>query len=148
MKDPSVSFWKRKSAQDLSRPEWESLCDSCGKCCVHQLEDEDTGEVFFTNVACRYLDQHTCRCSDYQRRAKRVSGCFVLTPDNLAENARWMPATCAYRLLAEDKELPAWHPLISGCDESVSRSGQRVCGRVISEDETDDDLRHHLVEWC
>ena len=147
MEGSSRAFWKLKSVHDLSRWEWESLCDNCGKCCVHRLEDEDTGAVFFTNVVCRYLDQQTCRCAEYERRADLVSDCLVLTPDNLADNAAWMPETCAYRLLAERKELPQWHPLVSGRDESVWQAGQRVCGRVISEAEVDDDLAHHLVEW-
>ncbi len=147
MEDSSVPFWKRTSARDLTRQEWESLCDHCGKCCVHRLEDESTGVVHFTNVACRYLDQSTCRCSEYERRADLEAGCFVLSPENLAQNAPWMPTTCAYRLLVEGKELPGWHPLVSGSDATVCRSGQRVCGRVISELETDDALQHHLAEW-
>ena len=147
MQEPSAPFWKRKRPVDLSRQEWESLCDRCGKCCVHRLEDEDTGEVFFTNVVCRFLDQPSCRCSEYDRRTDLVAGCFVLTPESLAENAHWMPETCAYRLLAEGRELPDWHPLVSGSDESVWRSGQRVCGRVVSEAEVDDDLTYHLMEW-
>ena len=140
-------FWMSKSARDLSRLEWECLCDHCGKCCVHRMADEDTGETYFTNVACRYLNQDTCRCSEYERRADLVSQCVVLTPENLAENTPWLPVSCAYRRLAEGKQLPAWHPLVSGLDESVWTSGQCVCGRVISELEVDDDLAHHVVEW-
>ncbi len=147
MEVSSRPFWKRKPACDLSRGEWESLCDNCGKCCLHRLENEDTGEVFFTNVVCRYLDQETCRCAEYERRAALVSGCLVLTSENLAENAAQMPISCAYRLLTEGKGLPQWHPLVSGRDETVDQAGQRVCGRVVSEAEVDDDLAHHLVDW-
>ncbi len=144
---PSVPFWSRKAVGEFTPEEWESLCDHCGKCCVHRLEDRDTGELFFTNVACRYLDQDTCRCSEYERRAELVGHCVALAPNNLAETARWLSASCAYRRLAEGKGLPAWHPLISGREETVRQSGQSVCGRVVSEDEIADELQHHLVEW-
>ena len=147
MHTSAVPFWSRKAVEEFTREEWESLCDHCGKCCVRRLEDEDTGELYFTNVACRHLDRDTCQCSEYEHRAALVTDCVPLAPDNLADTARWLSVTCAYRLLAEGKDLPAWHPLVSGCDETVRQSGQSVCGRVVSEDEIADELQHHLVEW-
>ena len=147
MTEPANRFWEGRSLHELSRQEWECLCDHCGKCCVHRLQDEDTGELFFTNVACRLLEQSACRCTEYARRAALVAECVVLTSQNLTENARWLPATCAYRLLAEGRQLPRWHPLVSGSDGTVWASGQSVCGRVISEIEADADLRRHLVPW-
>ena len=147
MDAPSIPFWSRKAVYEFTREEWESVCDHCGKCCVHRLEDQDTGELFVTNVSCRYLDRDACRCSEYERRAELVDCCVPLAPNNLMEIARWLSTTCAYRLLAEGKDLPAWHPLVSGRDETVRQFGHSVCGRVVSEDEIADELQHHLVEW-
>jgi uncharacterized cysteine cluster protein YcgN (CxxCxxCC family) len=127
--------------------EWESLCDGCGKCCLLKLEDEDTGEIEHTDVACRLLDLGTCRCRDYPRRKSLVPDCVILTPRNVQE-LRWMPSTCAYRLLAEGKDLPDWHPLVSGEEASVHRAGVSVLNRVVSESEVDDaDLEDHIVTW-
>jgi uncharacterized cysteine cluster protein YcgN (CxxCxxCC family) len=128
----------------MSRAEWESLCDGCGKCCVHKLEDEETGELHPTNVACRLLDRRTGRCSDYRRRRVYVPECVRLTPAKLDE-LDWLPSTCAYRLLANGEPLPEWHPLITGDPESVHRAGQSVRGWTVSEDDAGD-LEHHLVE--
>jgi len=139
-------FWQRKPLRELTEEEWESLCDGCGMCCLHKLQDEDTGEVFYTNVACRLLDLQTCRCRDYARRAIVVPDCLVLSPETLGPQLCSLPSTCAYRLLAEDMDLPDWHPLKSGCDETVMTSGHRVCGRVIPEVEAQA-LEHHLVDW-
>ena len=128
-------FWKRKSLAEMTNPEWESLCDGCALCCLHKLEDEDTGDVYFTDIACRLLDVDTCRCSDYAARAKKVASCMVLSADK-PDAFRWLPATCAYRLLAEEQELPDWHPLLTGDANSVHEAGISAQGKVTSENET------------
>jgi len=130
-------FWKEKKLSDLSKTEWESLCDGCGLCCMHKVEEETTGEVFYTNLACRLLDLHSCRCTDYANRAKRVSDCMVLTPDH-AEAFDWLPASCAYRVVAHGGDLPEWHPLVTGDPASVVDAGISVRGRVVSENDTDE----------
>ncbi len=138
-------FWKRKSLSEMTPGEWESLCDGCAKCCLHKLEDADTGAVSYTDVACRLLDTESCRCTDYARRRSLVSDCVVLTPGNV-ERLRWMPSTCAYRRLAEGKDLAPWHPLVSGDPESVHEAGVSVRGRVVGEKRAGD-LEEHIVLW-
>ena len=129
----------------MSRAEWESLCDGCAKCCLHKLEDEDTGEIVQTNVACRLLDMEECRCTKYTERRRLVPDCVVLNPSNVG-NLSWMPQTCAYRLLAEGKDLFDWHPLVSKDPDSVHRAGISVRGRAVSERDAGE-LTHHLVDW-
>jgi uncharacterized cysteine cluster protein YcgN (CxxCxxCC family) len=128
----------------MTRAEWESLCDGCGKCCLHKIED-DRKRVFYTNVACRLLDIGSCRCMNYANRRKFVPDCVALTSANLHE-LTWLPSTCAYRLLAEDRELPWWHPLVSGDPDTVHRAGISCRGRVIPESRADV-LDHHIVTW-
>ncbi|HDK38626.1 MAG TPA: YcgN family cysteine cluster protein [Thiolapillus brandeum] len=140
-----AEYWKHKSLAEMDAGEWEALCDGCAKCCLHRLEDEDTREIYFTNVHCRLLDTETSRCSDYTNRSTRVSDCITITLKEL-EDPYWLPSTCAYRLLAEGKPLPNWHPLVSGDSGTVFRSGNGIEGRTICEDDADR-LDHHLIDW-
>lgn len=136
-------FWE-KPIESLTRAQWEALCDGCGQCCLHKLEDEDTGVVHPTNVACRLLDLGTGRCSDYRHRRAFVPDCLRLTP-RLARTVEWLPETCAYRLRAEDRPLPDWHYLLSGDRDAVRRAGASVVGRAISETIAGP-LEEHIVE--
>jgi uncharacterized cysteine cluster protein YcgN (CxxCxxCC family) len=143
----ALPFWKYKLLAEMTPEEWESLCDGCAKCCLHKFEDIDTGEIFYTNVACLLLDTFQCRCTDYPHRNERVPTCLLLTPQRAAE-LKWMPGTCAYRLLAEGKDLPVWHPLLSGESRSVHATGNSVRGKVLSELEINmNDLEEYVVDW-
>ena len=137
-------FWEKKSLDQMTREEWESLCDGCAKCCLHKLEDIETGELAFTNVTCRLLDINACSCSNYKRRSEIVPDCVVLEPNNVTQ-LYWMPSTCAYRLLAEGKSLPSWHPLITGDPRSVHRAGISVRGRCVNERHAGP-LEHHVLD--
>lgn len=140
-------FWERHPLTKLTPPEWEALCDGCGRCCLHKLEDPDTQEIAFTCVSCRLLDDETCGCGQYDIRKQLVPDCVVLTPRNIAEIAYWMPNTCAYRLLHEGKRLYAWHPLVSGDPNSVHKAGISVRGRTIPEFEVaEEDYEDYIVE--
>lgn len=140
-------FWRHKHLSEMTQAEWESLCDGCGKCCLLKLQDEDSDGVDYTDVACRLLDSETCRCKDYPNRRIRVHDCVILTADNLAE-LDWMPTTCAYRLLRDGRDLPDWHPLVTGDPQSVHRAGISVRGRTVPETEVRDrDLEDHIVDW-
>lgn len=138
-------YWETVSLADMTPAQWEALCDGCGKCCLYKLQDIDTDEIVFTNVACRLLDCTTCRCSDYANRFSVVDDCIELAPTNLDE-LQWLPSTCAYRLLDEGKGLPEWHPLLTGDPGSVHKAGISVRGRVITEDDADADLENHVLE--
>jgi hypothetical protein len=140
-------FWRAKTLAELNEAEWESVCDGCGRCCLNKLEDADTGEIFFTDVACRLFDAGTCRCGDYPNRHTKVADCIPLTPENAGE-LTWLPPTCGYRLLAEGHDLYWWHPLVSGDPQSVHAAGISVRDRVFSEiDVPDTELEDHIVEW-
>lgn len=122
-------FWKVKRLEDMDRGEWESLCDGCGKCCLTKLEDADTGEIHWTSIACRLFDAGACRCTDYAHRLEQVPDCVGLTPENV-RTLTWLPSTCAYKLIAEGRDLHEWHPLISGRAETVHEAGMSMRGRV------------------
>jgi uncharacterized cysteine cluster protein YcgN (CxxCxxCC family) len=153
MKDPinrkglSKRFWEHKPLARMTQPEWEALCDGCGKCCLNKLEDEDTGEVALTCVACRLFDDTTCRCAQYDIRHQFVPECIVLKPENLDQHMYWMPQTCAYRLLWEGKPLFNWHPLISGSAETVHTAGVSMQHSTVSEFETpEEEWEDHIIE--
>jgi uncharacterized cysteine cluster protein YcgN (CxxCxxCC family) len=140
-------FWKRLSLEEMDAQQWESLCDGCARCCLIKLEDEDTGEIAYTRVVCDLLDTERCRCRSYPDRHRRVPDCVRLGPREAAA-FRWMPSTCAYRLLAEGEDLPDWHPLVSGDPDSVHRAGISVRGRVLPESAVHPDgLDEHIVRW-
>ena len=141
-----LPFWKTKRLTELSRDEWESLCDGCGKCCLIKLEYEDSGEVVPTSLACRLLDPATARCRDYPGRKKHVPDCILLSAADVG-SLGWLPSTCAYRLVSEGKDLYWWHPLVSGDPESVHAAGVSVRDRVLSEDDAQGDLQRYVVDW-
>ncbi|MGA1180010.1 MAG: YcgN family cysteine cluster protein [Marivivens sp.] len=140
-------FWETVPMDRMNRTEWEALCDGCGKCCLNKLEDEETGEVTLTRLACRLLDDESCLCSQYPIRHQFVPECIVLTPKTLRDNLYWLPQTCAYRLVVEGRPLYPWHPLISGKPETVHAAGVSVRGLTIPEFEVgEDDWEDHIIE--
>lgn len=138
-------FWRRKILDEMSIDEWESLCDGCGRCCLHKLEDEDTGHVDYTNIACRLLDLGTCRCTDYPMRHALVSDCLELTPEAVRATP-WLPPSCAYRMVNEGRDLAWWHPLVSGDPDTVHQAGISVRGRVVTAQRAGDE-EDHIVAW-
>ena len=145
---PEPPFWRVKSLEAMTTEEWESLCDGCARCCLVKLEDEDTGEIHFTDIGCKLLDAKTCRCANYERRTALVPDCVRLTPQ-AARALSWLPTSCAYRRLANGLDLPSWHPLVSGSPESVHEAGVSVRGKV-SASESDVPTRRwveRIVKW-
>lgn len=138
-------FWKTKSLAELSKQEWESLCDSCGKCCLHKLEDEASGEVFYTSVVCDLINLDNCRCTRYADRCNLVPNCL-----NLRQHAftkfNWLPATCAYKLLAEGEELPSWHPLVTGNNTAMHNAGVSIRSYAMKES-TVEHIEQHIIKW-
>lgn len=140
-------FWERFSLEELDQAEWEALCDGCGRCCLLKLEDEDSGEMYFTRMACRYLDHDSCRCTVYSSRTRRVPDCVDVTPE-IARRFSWLPDSCAYRRLARGQALPAWHPLLTGDPASVHRAGISVRGRVVAETGVEEeDYEDQIIHW-
>lgn len=139
-------FWQTVKLADMTAAQWEAVCDGCAKCCLVKLQDEDNGEIVFTDIVCNLLDQQSCRCAHYEERTKLVPDCVKLTKDNL-DKIDFMPPSCAYRLLHEGKDLPQWHPLVSGRADSVVEAGMSVKGRVIAEMAFDGDSEDRVVDW-
>ena len=140
-------WWHDKSLAELNETEWEALCDGCAKCCLHKLEDEDSGEVLYTKVHCRYLDEQTCRCTDYAHRSVLVPHCIQLRVEDV-HALDWLPSTCAYRLRANGQRLPQWHPLVSGEANTVYEAGVSIRGRAISDEYVHPDgFDEHVVQW-
>ncbi len=140
-------FWRVKSLEEMTGAEWESLCDGCARCCLNKLEDEDTGEIAWTDIACVLLDGDSCRCKDYRHRARAVPDCIPLDPDTV-RTLSWLPPTCGYRLVAEGRDLYWWHPLVSGDPDTVHAAGISVRGRTVPEEEWDiEDWEERIVAW-
>jgi uncharacterized cysteine cluster protein YcgN (CxxCxxCC family) len=141
-------FWRSKTLDAMTREEWESLCDGCGRCCLVKLEDEDTGRIHATDIGCRLFDAGTCRCKDYPNRSSVVPDCVTLTPKDVRE-LPWLPPTCAYRLVGEGRDLTWWHPLVSGDPQTVIDAGVSVQGRVFAseDDVAEEDLPERIVNW-
>lgn len=139
------AFWETTALEEMTPAQWESLCDGCGRCCLEKLEDEDSREIYYTNVACRLLNLSNGRCKDYANRSRRVPTCITLSLKDL-KDPYWLPSTCAYRLLAEGQPLPAWHPLVSGDPDSLRLASRSILGRIISETQAGD-LSQHLIDW-
>jgi len=142
---PALPFWENTSLTAMTPTQWEALCDRCGKCCLEKLQEVVSGQIFYTNVGCQLLDPETGTCLNYAHRSRLVHDCIELSPASVA-NPRWLPATCAYRLLVEGRPLPSWHPLLTGDPDSVRRAGHSVAGRVLPPAKAGL-LTHHLIDW-
>lgn len=140
-------FWKTTSLEKMSPVEWESICDGCGKCCLQKLQDDDTEEVFYTNLSCHQLNAASCQCKVYETRKTEVPSCITLTPDQIDE-FQWLPDTCSYRVLHETKALPNWHPLVVGSNKEMLRQGLTVRHYAVNEQAVDEDeWETHIIKW-
>ncbi len=147
-KAADIPFWQSKSLSEMNKKEWESLCDGCAKCCLHKLEDQDSGEVAYTRVVCRYLQQQQCRCTVYTQRKQFVPTCVHLSPSDVPQ-LPWMPSTCAYRLLHEGKDLPPWHPLVTGDRKAMESGDHSITGKVISAEFVHPEgMEEHIIRWA
>lgn len=141
------NYWTRFQLQDFTSAEWENLCDGCGLCCLYKFESQGGDKIEFTNVACRLLDCGTCQCNHYEARKKIVNDCVKIDLQLLNERAYWLPSTCAYRLLFENKPLFDWHHLISGDRNTVHEKGVSVRGWIIPETEVQEhEIQNHIIE--
>ncbi len=145
--DAKLPFWRTKTLEEMTDAEWESLCDGCARCCLNKLEDEDTGRVVYTDIGCSLLDGESCRCHDYAHRSEKVPECVRLTPHEV-RTLTWLPSTCAYRLVAEGRDLYDWHPLVSGDPESVHNAGVSVRGKTVREQDWPvEEWQDRIVTW-
>ncbi len=144
-KNQAMNFWESKKLSEMTTEEWESVCDGCGKCCLNKLEDEESGKIFFTSVVCDLINLDNCRCTRYSERTTLVPECLDLKQHDFADY-NWLPVTCAYRLLIDGKELPDWHPLVSGDQETVKDAGVSISSFAMKESDIDD-LEDHIIEW-
>lgn len=143
--DQKEPFWETKTLNEMSQEEWESLCDGCGLCCLNKLQDEDTEEIVYTRVVCRYSNPETGQCSDYANRSVNVPTCVQLTKERVAE-FDWLPDSCAYRLIYRGQPLPEWHPLVSGKADSMKQAGYGITAIPVVIDNGDLDYEEYLIE--
>ncbi|MFW5714445.1 MAG: YcgN family cysteine cluster protein [Brevefilum sp.] len=143
----SLHFWEEKSLDEMTREEWEVLCDGCGKCCLHKIDEIESGKILYTRVACQFLDINTCRCRNYARRSELISDCVDLTPE-LVRKLSWLPESCAYRRISEGRGLAWWHPLISGSSDTVRSAGVSVCDYAVPEKCIHlSELESYVIDW-
>jgi uncharacterized cysteine cluster protein YcgN (CxxCxxCC family) len=140
-------FWQEKALHELSREEWESLCDGCGLCCLQKLQDDETEEIFYTSISCRFLNIESCRCSVYEKRFEYLPECLNLTVETFQTALPWLPPSCAYKRVFEGKPLADWHPLISGNRQAIHQKKRSVKHFAISEAEVaEDDWQDNLID--
>lgn len=142
-----MAFWETKTLDEMTTDEWESLCDGCGKCCLIKLEDDQTGAIFFTRVVCDLIDLKTCRCTRYTDRCRLVPACIDLKQHDFKDYP-WLPATCAYRVLADGGKLARWHPLVSGKRSTVQQAGVSISSFAMKQADLGKvDLTDYIIHW-
>jgi len=144
-KNKKKPYWKHKKLSEMTNTEWEMLCDGCGKCCIHKIKDDKTGKIFLTNVACKLLDLSNCQCTDYMNRLTKVPDCIKLSEKNIS-NIKWLPNTCAYKLVSQGKDLPHYHHLVCGNPNEIHNQGVSIKGKVISETASKD-IEQNIIDW-